>query len=138
MDFKGFLVILFAQVCLTLLCRYDTIQLKYYIKAAFSWIFTAALAVMAVSALIGDEISIRVRTAEIYEQLTASAQPLVIDINSASVRELQKLNGIGEVTANAIIVYREENGTFNSFDELLNVRGIGQATLEKILPYIIL
>ena len=113
-------------------------RLKYFIKAAVFGILAALLVSMAVFALTKDEITLRVRSNEIYETLTASAEPVRVDINSASVRELQKLNGIGEVTANAIIVYRDENGSFNSAEELLNVKGIGQATLEKILPYIIL
>ena len=114
------------------------IRLKYFTKAAVSWILTAALVIMAVCALVGDEISLRVRSAEIFEELRTSERLLVININTASVRELQKLNGIGEVTAKAIVAYREEKGFFNSFEEIINVRGIGQATLEKMLPYIIL
>lgn len=115
-----------------------SVRLKYYLKVVLFCIFTAALVIMAASALIGDELSLRDRSAKMYDTLTASEQPLVIDINTASVRELQKLNGIGEVTANAIVAYRGENGAFTSPEDLLNVRGIGQATLEKILPYIIL
>ena len=115
-----------------------SIRFKYYIKAVLFLIFAASLVIMAASALIGDELSLRARSAEIYDTITMSEQPLVIDVNTASVRELQKLNGIGEVTANAIVTYREENGDFISAEDLLNVKGIGQATLEKILPYIIL
>lgn len=115
-----------------------SVRLKYFAKAVIFGALTAALTIMAASAAVSDELSLRAGSAEIYERLSEPAQPLVIDINSASVRELQKLNGIGEVTANAIVTYREENGAFSSFDDLINVKGIGQATLEKILPYIIL
>lgn len=55
-----------------------------------------------------------------------------ININTATRRELQKLVGIGEVKARAIIEYRERNGEFSSVDELVNVSGIGEKTLEKI------
>ncbi|MGN1423404.1 MAG: ComEA family DNA-binding protein, partial [Oscillospiraceae bacterium] len=56
----------------------------------------------------------------------------VININTASSLTLQKLNGIGLIKARAIVEYREKNGAFTSVDELVNVKGIGKATLEKI------
>ncbi len=60
----------------------------------------------------------------------------LININSADTRELIKLSGIGEVKAAAIVAYREEHGAFSSVEELLNVKGIGEKTLEKIRGYI--
>ena len=115
---------------------FKKIRLKYFVKTAVLGILSVLLVIMAGFALVGDELSLRERSDEVYESLNASAKPLVIDINTASVRELQKLNGVGEVTANAIVAYRGEHGAFNSADELLNVKGIGKATLEKIIPYI--
>ena len=115
---------------------FKMIRLKYFAKTIFIGILLILLVIMAVFALIGDELYLRERSDEIYERLSEPIQPLVIDVNTASVRELQKLNGIGEVTANSIVAYREENGAFDSEDELLNVKGIGQVTLEKIRPNI--
>ncbi|MBP0983633.1 MAG: helix-hairpin-helix domain-containing protein [Oscillospiraceae bacterium] len=54
-----------------------------------------------------------------------------ININTASAAELMALDGIGEVKAAAIVEYRREHGEFRSVDELLNVKGIGEKTLEK-------
>lgn len=55
-----------------------------------------------------------------------------VDLNRASALELeQKLQGIGKAKAEAIVSYRAENGPFSSIDELLEVKGIGEALLER-------
>ena len=55
-----------------------------------------------------------------------------INVNSASAAELEELPGIGEVRAGAIVAYREANGPFASIDAVMDVTGIGPATLEAI------
>lgn len=56
----------------------------------------------------------------------------VVNLNTADVATLQaELVGIGEVKAQAIVDHRTSNGPFASVDELLEVKGIGPATLEK-------
>ncbi len=55
-----------------------------------------------------------------------------IDLNSASAEELQALPGIGEVKAGAIVAYRNEIGPFSSVEEVVEVSGIGPATLNAI------
>ncbi len=55
-----------------------------------------------------------------------------ISINTASLEELQTLDGIGETKAKAIIGYRETNGAFKDIEEIKNVSGIGDSTYEKI------
>ncbi|UTW70703.1 helix-hairpin-helix domain-containing protein [Anaerobacillus sp. HL2] len=61
-----------------------------------------------------------------------------MNINTASIEELQEIPGIGPAKARTIISYREENGKFNSSpDELVQVSGIGQKTVEKMLDYIV-
>lgn len=59
-----------------------------------------------------------------------------ININDATVQDLTLLPGIGETLAQRIIAYRETSGPFNSIDELLNVKGIGQNRLTSISEYI--
>lgn len=56
----------------------------------------------------------------------------LINVNTASTTELEELPGVGEVIAQAIIDHRTENGPFTSVDQLLDVSGIGDATLEDI------
>lgn len=55
-----------------------------------------------------------------------------ININTANVKELQKLSGIGEAIALRIVTYRKENGKFNSIEDLKNVSGIGENKFNKI------
>lgn len=59
-----------------------------------------------------------------------AAEP--VDVNTASAEQLaEALNGVGEAKAEAIVAYRESNGPFKHIDELINVRGIGMATVDK-------
>ena len=55
-----------------------------------------------------------------------------ININTASVEELQTLKGIGPATAKSIILYREEYGVFSAIEEIMNVKRIGEKTFAKI------
>ena len=60
-----------------------------------------------------------------------------IDVNKATWVEWMQLEGIGEVTARKIVADREANGPFKSIDDVLRVKGIGPATLEKIRPWLV-
>ena len=55
-----------------------------------------------------------------------------VNINTASVHHLQRIDGIGETKARAIAEYRDTHGNFSSVDEIVNVNGIGESTFEKI------
>jgi competence protein ComEA len=59
-----------------------------------------------------------------------------IDLNTADTQTLERLPGIGPVRAQAIIRYREQNGRFTRVEELLEVTGIGQATLAGIFDLV--
>ncbi|MDA6141499.1 ComEA family DNA-binding protein, partial [Escherichia coli] len=56
----------------------------------------------------------------------------VVNLNTATLEDLQTLNGIGPSKAQAILTYREENGPFKTVEDLLQVSGIGEKSLEKI------
>ena len=60
-----------------------------------------------------------------------------LNLNTATQEALESLPGIGPVKAAEIIAYREKIGEFLSIDELLNVKGIGPATLESIRSYLV-
>ena len=55
-----------------------------------------------------------------------------VNINTANVKELQKVHGIGHKTAARIVAYRDEHGAFKSVDGLLKVKGFGKKTLAKV------
>lgn len=59
-----------------------------------------------------------------------------ISINTASVSDFTKINGIGESKAKKIVEYRTQFGKFKSIEEIKNVSGIGNSTFEKIKDYI--
>jgi competence protein ComEA len=62
--------------------------------------------------------------------------PQKIDINRAEPWLLEALPGIGETRAQDVVDYRNENGPFKRIEDLLQVKGIGEGTLEKIKDYI--
>jgi competence protein ComEA len=64
--------------------------------------------------------------------------PAAVSINSADAPALELIPGIGPVRAQAIIEYRTQIGSFDSIDQLLDVNGIGPATLESMRPYVTL
>jgi comEA protein len=59
-----------------------------------------------------------------------------VDINTASIEELQVLPGIGEKLAAGIAEYRKTEGPFNDHHEIMNVKGIGVKKLATVKPYL--
>ncbi|WP_018294070.1 ComEA family DNA-binding protein [Mariprofundus ferrooxydans] len=56
----------------------------------------------------------------------------LVNLNTATVKELQHVEGIGAITAARIVAYRHEHGQFKNVDDLLQVKGIGKKTLAKV------
>lgn len=59
-----------------------------------------------------------------------------VHLNSATRTELERVPGIGPVTAQRILAYRAMNGRFRTVDDLLNVKGIGPKKMLKIRPHV--
>ena len=59
-----------------------------------------------------------------------------VDLNRATAEQLDSLPGVGPATAQAILAYRQEHGRFASVDDLLEVRGIGDAKLAQLRPLV--
>ncbi len=60
----------------------------------------------------------------------------LININSATAKEFERLHGIGPQIAGRIVAYREKNGAFKRVDDITKVRGIGPKTLERLRPHL--
>lgn len=59
-----------------------------------------------------------------------------LDLNTADQAALEELPGVGPVTAEHILAWREENGQFTTVDELMEVSGIGEKTLATLRPHV--
>lgn len=69
------------------------------------------------------------------ETRTAAATTIV-NLNTASAAELEKLPGVGATTAARIVEYRQKKGPFKKIEELMNVQGIGEKSFLKLKPQI--
>lgn len=79
----------------------------------------------------------------LFEEAITNIDGLIVDtgkisLNSATKEELMTLPGIGESKANLIIEYREKNNGFKTIEDIMEVKGIGQAMYEKIKNYLTL
>jgi competence protein ComEA len=65
---------------------------------------------------------------------TQSEPAFVVNLNTATLTELQRLPGVGVRTAERIIEFREKNGPFKKIEEVMNVQGIGEKTFLRLRP----
>lgn len=100
---------------------------SYFYSLVFALFSCASIAAIAAPESKSGVVEPSVVTEAIPKALTDK-----VDLNYADVATLQReLSGIGEAKAKAIVAHREVNGPFVSVDELLEVKGIGKAILER-------
>jgi competence protein ComEA len=70
------------------------------------------------------------------DKTPGGAKP-AINLNTATVDQLEELPGVGRATAERILEYRQKNGGFKKIEELMNVKGIGEKSFLKLKPLIV-
>jgi competence protein ComEA len=97
----------------------------------YSLVF-ALLTSTSVAAIAAPTVKPEAGNAPLVMEISPKAESDKIDMNQADAATLQReLAGVGEAKAKAIVAYRESNGPFSSVEELLEVKGIGKAILDK-------
>lgn len=69
-------------------------------------------------------------------QENSTAASKLLDLNAATIPELETLPGVGARTAQRIVEYREKNGGFKKIEDLMNVQGIGEKSFLRLKPLI--
>ena len=91
------------------------------LKRKTSWLLLGAFALLALLALPSP-----------VSGAGGEDKAVKVNLNTAGTAELEALPGIGPSYAKRIVEYREKNGPFKRVEDLLNVQGIGDKTLERI------
>jgi len=104
----------------------------FILKAGFLAIFLIIFSVIIF--LSGIVLAQTVKGVEQEVEVEAAEEvQMEININTADLKELMQLKGVGEVLGQRIIEYREKNGPFENVEDILNVNGVGEKILEENL-----
>ncbi|MHC6159611.1 ComEA family DNA-binding protein [Lactobacillus delbrueckii] len=107
-------------------------QDKIYIPGKGDKMEAAQTANFAAASAPASSTSASASASSVSSSTSGAASGDLINLNTATASDLQKLNGIGEKKAEQIIAYRQEKGSFKSIDELKEVSGIGDKTFAAI------
>lgn len=73
-------------------------------------------------------------TRAVYERPAAASSPDAVNVNTATVAELERLPHIGRKTAEAIVQFRDENGPFRRLEHLMLIRGLSEKRFNELRP----
>lgn len=98
----------------------------------FNSLVFALLTSVSITAIAAPSVKPEAGSSPSAMAVTSQAQSVKVDLNKADAPTMQReLLGVGEAKALAIVAYRDANGSFASVDELLEVKGIGKAILDR-------
>ena len=93
------------------------------------------LSLVALAALLGSQAQAQTTRTKTVDP--AAAKPAVqVNLNTATVADLQELPGVGAKVAARIVEYRQKQGPFKRIEELMNIQGIGEKSFLKLRPQI--
>ena len=110
--------------------RQEKLPKVYFAAVALTIVFLSAVLCRAVidrRLAVTSDYSVTVQR-ETVERVIP--ERTLVNVNTASAEELEALTGIGPTLAEAIVSYRDEHGAFETPEELMNVKGIGEGKLE--------
>ena len=104
-----------------------------WLMLALTVVFLAALSLLYLRAAdVADGTDYTITVTHREDEPVTPEPPAPININTASTEQLQTLPGIGPVLAERIITHRETHGLFENVDDLINIKGIGEAVLSEL------
>lgn len=125
---KKSLLFLLLSIIFVLTCACILLTYFYVRKSQAQYIYSVSVnSGISDNAYDGSDIS-----DSFYSESGKEIPTVKININTASKEELQALPGIGDIIAGRIVEYREQKGGFRSIEEIVEVKGIGEATLNSI------